>query len=253
METATVVQIILTVIGSGALFSFFQFLIQRRDKKEEDTTQKQLIKLKNEIMTDVYEREKNNQIRSEISQKAIQELTDLQERSFNQLIETIDQLKESDRRITKDIERIANGQDNMNKALVGMIHDQIVSTTDLISRRGAITLKEKTSLQNIYVPYRNMGGNSDAKTGYEYVMTLSVIPEEEAIQRDKEEKARQFKDVFATELNMEFKKQFGTQIADALNDIKIDTSDLSNNFEKMVADSLNHIRATIKSREENEY
>lgn len=74
---------------------------------------------------------------------------------------------------------------NMSDAIVGLGHDKILYLTDKIQRRGKITLKEKTNLECIYIPYHALGGNGDGKTGYEYCMTLPICTEEDADEMDR--------------------------------------------------------------------
>lgn len=81
---------------------------------------------------------------------------------------------------------------NMSDAIVGLGHDKLLYLTDKISRRGKITLKEKTNLTGIYVPYHALGGNGDGKTGYEYCMTLPVCTDEDAEEMDRTFKRREY-------------------------------------------------------------
>lgn len=74
---------------------------------------------------------------------------------------------------------------NMSDAIVGLGHDKILYLTDKIQRRGKITLKEKTNLTGIYVPYHELGGNGDGKTSYEYCMTLPICTDEDAEEADR--------------------------------------------------------------------
>jgi hypothetical protein len=48
-----------------------------------------------------------------------------------------------------------------------------------------ITLKEKSNLQALYIPYAALGGNGDGKTGYDHCMTLDVVSEERALELDR--------------------------------------------------------------------
>lgn len=67
-----------------------------------------------------------------------------------------------------------------SKMLLGLGHDKIVYLTDKYVKRGSITLKEKRNLQFLCAPYFNLGGNGDAKIGFEACDKLPVVSEEEA-------------------------------------------------------------------------
>ena len=77
----------------------------------------------------------------------------------------------------------------MGDELMGLAHDKLVFLTDKFQKRGAITLKEKATLNSIYEPYsKGLHGNGDGKTGYEYAMQLPVVTDKEAEIMDKERK-----------------------------------------------------------------
>lgn len=159
----TTVQIIITVIGSGAFFSFLQFLITRKDKKKEDEKNDKFNKLQQEFTDGLREREQTSIDRYNEHKEAI-----------NKLEEAIKQLTENDTKMTQYMNSIGNG-------VLGLAHDRLIFLTDHYQRRGCITLKEKANLDAIYKPYHDdLGGNGDGKMGYEYCMQLPVVSEEEA-------------------------------------------------------------------------
>lgn len=88
-----------------------------------------------------------------------------------------------DRKILKDSE----AKSAQTQMLLGLGHDKILTITDKIVERGSITLKEKRNLDYLYLPYVKMGGNGDCKIGYEACQKLDVIPEEVALELDKEQ------------------------------------------------------------------
>lgn len=71
-----------------------------------------------------------------------------------------------------------------SKMLLGLGHDRIIHLTDAFVRRGAITLKEKRNLEFLCKPYFDLGGNGDAKIGYDACNKLTVISEDEATTMD---------------------------------------------------------------------
>lgn len=163
MMDETTVQIVVTVIGSGAFFSFLQFLITRKDKKKEDEKNDKFNKLQQEFTDGLREREQTSIDRYNEHKEAI-----------GKLEKAINQLTENDTKITQYMNSIGNG-------VMGLAHDRLIALTDHYQKRGCITLKEKANLDAIYKPYHDgLGGNGDGKMGYEYCMQLPVVSEEEA-------------------------------------------------------------------------
>lgn len=74
--------------------------------------------------------------------------------------------------------------DGIKQLLIGIGHDKLVYMTDKIARRQAITLKEKATLDAIFVPYSSLGGNGDGEAGYKYCITLPVVSDEGAREKD---------------------------------------------------------------------
>lgn len=197
MTDDTIVQIALTVIGSGALFSFLQFLIQRKDKRNDTNIEKrfdeivnifnkQLKEVSNKLEVSIQERENKGAERYNTHKIKIEDMSEQHNRDFKALLQAIDQLKENDSKITSTIDIINENQKNACDALMGLAHDRIIFTSDKIIERGCVTTKEKATLESIYEPYKRMGGNSHAKVGYENVTKLEVVSEEIAREKDLE-------------------------------------------------------------------
>ena len=184
MEQINSLQIIITVLGSGALFSFLQFLIQRKDNKEDKKVEERFKEIEKKIDDGLEEREKTGLSRYEQHTKNIQEIMELHKDDFHKLLQTFDELKENDERVERTINQIAENQKNVCDALTGLAHDKIVYMTDHIAERGYITIKEKATLDSIYHPYKAMGGNSHAKAGYEHVADFEVVSDEKAKEMD---------------------------------------------------------------------
>ena len=70
------------------------------------------------------------------------------------------------------------------KMLLGLGHDELLCLWYIFMRRGAITLKEKTNRNYLYVPYRALGGNGDCETGFNECQKLPIIGDDEAEERD---------------------------------------------------------------------
>ena len=169
----TTLEIIGAVIGSNALFAFIQFLISRHDNNKD-----KIKELDKKIDDELKERD----------EKSLEQYKEHQE-SIAKLNEAILQLTENDTNIQKYIHYVGD-------ELMGLAHDKLVHLTDKYQIRGGITLKEKATLEAIYLPYHDgLGGNGDGKTGYEYAMKLPVISDAEARKRDAEMKYEEMKKI----------------------------------------------------------
>lgn len=144
------------ILGSGAFVGFVQFLINRHDKRHDSTK---------EINEKVDKNYKVSTERYETHEKSIAE-------------------------IYKQINHLNDKNDLILQFIVGMGHDRLVSLTDKISKRKAITLKEQATLKAIYVPYHKAGGNGDGEVGFNYCMELPVVTDAEADEMDKKIKRR---------------------------------------------------------------
>lgn len=205
------------VVGSGII----QFLITRKDKKDEDAKKDHEEELKkemkdhltavndkwkvdycdknakaiSELVVEVREglaqREAKGKERYDEHHETIAKMNEQHQKNFEALFQTIEQLKANDTKITEGLEKMAEKQDDMANGIMGLSHDKLIYTTDRITERGAITLKEKATLTSIYEPYVALHGNGDAKAGYNHVMTLPVVSDEEAKKMDLAIKNRQ--------------------------------------------------------------
>lgn len=173
MEGNTMLEIIGAVVGSNALFAFVQYLISRHDTKHD-----KIKELDEKIDKGLEEREDTSKERYEEHQESIRKLN-----------EAIMQLTENDTNIQKYIHYVGD-------ELMGLAHDKLVHLTDKYQIRGGITLKEKATLEAIYVPYHDgLNGNGDGKTGYEYAMKLPVISDEKARELDAKHKYEEMKKI----------------------------------------------------------
>ena len=89
-------------------------------------------------------------------------------------------LQRRDRRKEKE-DSIESAQAKM---LLGLGHDRILSITDRLVKRGAITLKEKRNLEYLWKPYSSLHGNGDCEIGYKACQQLPVVSEEKAEELD---------------------------------------------------------------------
>lgn len=187
-----IIQIIITVIGSGAIFSFLQFLITRHDNKA-DKVEELYKKIdegltKQESITDEIQKSLQLELKEGLAER---ELTGKQryeehQQAIKKLNEIISQLTKNDTEQSQYIKYIGD-------ELMGLAHDKLVYLTDRFQARGAITLKEKATLEAIYKPYHEgLGGNGDGKTGYEYAMQLPVVTDAKAAEMDRKLKFNKY-------------------------------------------------------------
>lgn len=159
--SVTTVQIIAAIIGSGTLYSFLQFLINRHDKK--DT---RIDDLQEELREGLQECEETGRQRYEEHREAIKEL--------NKAILTL----------SKDAKDRKEFENYMGKSLMAITHDKLVTLGKHYQERGVITLSEKNNLKLLYEPYHKLGGNSDGETYYNYCMDLPVVTDTVAQEKD---------------------------------------------------------------------
>ena len=154
----------LTLICSGAFFTFLQFLITRHDSKANKFTE-----LETKITTGLKEREDTGKERFETHRDAIEELR-----------KVILSLSES----TQETQKCTMA---VGELVVGLGQDKLVYLTDKYRNRGGITLKEQANLKSIYIPYHDkLNGNGYGEIGYTYCMNeLPIISEEDALYCDK--------------------------------------------------------------------
>ena len=165
------VQVIIAVIGSNALFAFITFLIKRKDDKDDKFKD-----LEKKIEDGLEARENKGRERYEEHQESIQELR-----------EAVIKLSE-DAEERKQLERC------MAASLLALSHDKLVYLGKGYQRRGAITLAELNNLKLIYNPYHDgLGGNSDGEGYFEYCKHLPIVTEEEAIEMDNKNRQEQFR------------------------------------------------------------
>ena len=166
MDSSTLIQTGITfagvVVGSGII----QFFINRKDKQKEDA--------KNDI---------TETLRAE------------HKRDFQELQKAITKLVENDAKFTESMQKMAEQQDRIAQANVGMMHNTIIRFTDKIIARKSVTYEELATLDSLYVPYSQLGGNGECKRRYEDVNKLLKISQEEAVRRDQRLEAQKYKEL----------------------------------------------------------
>lgn len=189
-------RMILTFLFSGAFLTFLQFLITRFDNKD-----KRFKALEERIDTGLEEREKTGKNRYDEHKLAIEKMTLEHQKDFQALQEAIQKLAENDARFTESIKQIADKQDIMAAANVGMIHNTIIRFSDPIIERKAVTYDELSTLDSLYAPYHKLGGNGACKRRYEDINKLEKVSDEKAVELDREisrRKRQEEKEYFRT-------------------------------------------------------
>lgn len=214
-------QTIVTIITVALTSGIIQFFVNRRDKQKEDAKQdhdesikkdmrdhltnvnakwkvdycdknaKAIADLAKEVKDGLAERESTGKRRYEEHHISIEKMALQHQKDFQALFDAIKQLESNDTKITESLCKMADKQDVMAESLVGQAHDRILFLTDKITERGAITNKEKATIDSMYVPYKRLGGNGYVKTSVEYVESLKTVSEDEARQMDIEIKKKQ--------------------------------------------------------------
>ena len=163
------IQILITILGSGAIFSFLQFLISRQDTKQKDNIETKLKIIKDDYGHKIDE----NRKLAEMQHKE-------NEDNINKILYLIEGLNENDIKINEAIQDLASKQDAIGKGVVGQAHDRLLYITDKIIERGVISNKEKSNIESMYFPYYTLGGNGEVKRQVDFCMKLPVVTDAEA-------------------------------------------------------------------------
>ena len=198
-------QIILTVIGalvsSGAMFGFIQFMITRKDKKEEKAQSNELgaledklkkhLEVTNQGWKETY-CDKNSQMIANLAKEVRDGLEEREQKGverYQEHRESIEELRNAVLKLTEDSAARAKYEKSMGESLMALTHDKLVYLGSVYQKRGAITLREKNNLKLLYAPYHDgLGGNSDGEGYFNFCMNLPVITEEEAMEMDSKKK-----------------------------------------------------------------
>lgn len=180
------------IVGSGLI----QFFVSRKDKQKEDERKDGADALRKELkqhLVDVNEQWKIDYC--DKNRKAILEMDAEHKKDFQELQKAISQLVENDTKFAESIAKMAEKQDIMAQANVGMVHNTLIRFTDPIIQRNAVTYDELANLDSLYIPYARLGGNGECKRRYEDVNKLVKISREEAVERDREIATKKYKEI----------------------------------------------------------
>ena len=191
------ITIVSVILGSGLV----QFLLTRKDKKQEDAKKDNADTIKKDMKDHLTE--VNNKWKADYcdkNSKLIEGLTrdvklGLEQREqkglerYQEHKEAISELREAIIALTKDAEDRKTLESYVASSLLAITHDKLVYLGKTYQKRGAITLAEKNNMKLLYTPYHDgLGGNSDGEGYYTYCMHLPVVTDEEAAEMDKKNK-----------------------------------------------------------------
>lgn len=178
-------QPVLTFVGVLLGSGLIQFLINRKDNKKDkmdkfcDKIEKSLIEYK-ELSEKEFEELNNKMV------KGLEEREATGRERFLHHEAAYKELSDAIIKLTKHDEKQHQYMKYMGEELMGLAHDRLVTLTDEYQLRGAITLKEKATLEAIFKPYHEgLGGNGDGEQGYKYAMSLPVVTDAQAREMDK--------------------------------------------------------------------
>lgn len=197
MTSAVFTQILITIISSGTLFGFFQFLITRYDKKKNEKKKSLADGLRKEFKANLDN--SNEDWKKEYCDKHFRMIQDLakesreglQEREavgraryeenkevIEQLQKAVLQLVENDTSMKEQMAGMNQQMEKIGDSLMGLSHEKIMCLCDKAITRGAITSRQKATIKSVYDPYRKLGGNGDCKVSYEIIDKLPVVSED---------------------------------------------------------------------------
>ena len=219
MDNGSLLQTGVTVLGVLISSGLIQWWFARKDKQKEDAKKDHDEEIKkemkdhltnvndqwkidycdknakaiNDLITEVRngleERERTGKQRYDEHHMAIEKMAVQHQKEFMALQEAIQKLTENDTRITSSLEKMADKQDVMASANVGMIHNTLIRFTDPIIERNVVTYEELDTLDSLYLPYSRLGGNGECKRRYEDVNKLEKVSKEKAFEIDAKRKA----------------------------------------------------------------
>lgn len=191
------ITIVSVILGSGLV----QFLLTRKDKKQEDAKKDNADTIKKEMkdhLTEVNNKwkadycDKNSKLIEELTRDVKLGLEQREQNGFERYQEhkeKIEELREAIIALTKDAEDRRSLESYMASSLLAITHDKLIYLGKTYQKRGAITLAEKNNMKMLYTPYHDgLGGNSDGEGYYTYCMHLPVVTDEEATEMDKKNK-----------------------------------------------------------------
>lgn len=168
-----------TVVGALGIVELLKFFITRHDTrvdKKEDREAK-LKKLEEKMQDTVEVRSQEVKKQFEFQAAELRAQCALEQKRYDEIKEVLLKNTESDKERDKYMH-------TMGEALMGIIHDRILSNADGYIEREGITREELSTIGSLYRPYKELGGNGDVETAYNLILQLDLITKQEAAHRD---------------------------------------------------------------------
>ena len=180
----------LTIVGSLGLFKFAEFLITRKDKKQEriEDKEEKLKKLEEKMQATVEQRSSEVKKQFEFQASEIRAQSAKEQAHYSEIKEVLVKNAEDDKERDMYMR-------TMGEALMGIIHDRVIRSADIYIERDGVTREELSTLTSMYRPYKALGGNGDVETAFNLVGDLDLITKEEACKRDAHTYKRKIKAV----------------------------------------------------------
>lgn len=190
-----IVSIVVAIIGAiaaslGGGFAFAQFLIKRRDEKEEKDVQKiidaAIQQAKKEMRQEFNEglvmRGEEGKERFDTHQESIKEINKRIESNSEQIGQILGIVKDQ----AEKYEMLAESLASLNmvskanaEAMRSTNYDRILIVAKKVLNAKQMTVSEKTNLMQLYNSYTELQGDDPlVKTYYDECMKLSAIPDE---------------------------------------------------------------------------
>lgn len=183
-----IVAICVAIVGTaGATFGFIQFLIKRKDDKEENSIQKKIKdaveKVKKEMQDELdlvsKARSLEGKERFEAHAASIIEINkQIKENSaqISELTTISKNVLESMDSLSKVVRASAESQRNSN-------YDRILMVANKVLKNRQITITEKTNLEQLYNSWRDLHGENDKLdpkivTMYKECMKMAPVPDD---------------------------------------------------------------------------
>lgn len=203
-----IVAIIAAILGTaGASFGFLQYLISRKDAKEEKTVQKQIddsieaIKeeLKSKIIAECGEIGDGaiEKMKQEVKEEFEEGLRKRGEEGRERFIKNSEQIEANSKQINEILsivkdqaqkyEVMAESLTSLNKVVTiaaesqrNSNYDRILMVMNTILRKQKMTITEKTNLRQLYNSWKDLKGyDPKIETMYEECMKLNPVPDEQ--------------------------------------------------------------------------
>lgn len=158
MDPQNIILLITAVVGSNAIFQFIQFMIKRRDDRND-----KLRDIQEEFRRGLNEREETGRKRYEEHKESIEKLS-----------QAVLQLTDNNVKLTEFLHNVGEGVKSLEI-------DKLIFLTNKISQRGSITADERATVDELYEACLKLGGkNAHVKAGYDSCNNLPFISRDDA-------------------------------------------------------------------------